>query len=75
MQQLRWRVKRGINWNKYQSNQYSDFLIYLIFQGVDRFFVLLFAHGTQRTNHKKILSATKLANYIVMIDERNIFDQ
>ena len=47
MQQLKTGFKRAINWNNYQSevlierqNQYLDYLIEPIFQGVNRLFVL-----------------------------------
>ena len=49
LQQLKFCFKKTINWNKYQSkrsieaqNQYLDFLINPIFQGVNRHFVLPF---------------------------------
>ena len=55
LKQLESDFKRTINWNKYQSklteqeqNRYLDFLIDPIFQGLNRFFVLLFENKTDR---------------------------
>ena len=49
LKQLESSFKRTVIWNKYQSkvaqqaqNRYSNFLTDLIFQGVNRFFVLSF---------------------------------
>ena len=49
LEQFKSGFKRTINWNKYQpkvsperKNQYSDFLIDLSFQGVNRLFVSSF---------------------------------
>ena len=53
LEQLKSDFKRTINWNKYQSkisterpNQYSDYLIDPIFQGVNRLFVLSFENNS-----------------------------
>ena len=54
-QELKSGFKRAINWNKYQSkvsskgqNQYLDFLIDSVFQGVNRLFVLSFQNDDYR---------------------------
>ena len=51
-QQLKSSFKGTIHWNKYQSevtvlkeNRHFDYLIDLIFQGVNRLFVLLFENN------------------------------
>ena len=57
-EQLRSGFKRTIYWSKYQrkvsterQNQYIDFLIDPIFQGVNRSFVLLFENEYDRKVH------------------------
>ena len=59
LKQLKSSFKRTINWNKYQSkvstqiqNQYLDFLIDPIFQGVNWLFVLFFENEENRKVHK-----------------------
>ena len=56
LRQLKPAFKRTINWNKYQSkewNQYLDYLIDPIFQGANRRFVLSFELNTSRTSYKQ----------------------
>ena len=55
LKQLKSDIKRTINWNKYQSrvstqaqNQYLNYLIDPIFQGVNRLFMLSFEDNTVR---------------------------
>ena len=75
--------KRTINWNKYQSkvtiqasNPYLAYLIDSSFQGVNRFFVLLFENNTNRTLHTKYyLPTVEIKDYNVIIDGENFFDQ
>ena len=53
-----------------------DFLIDPSFQGVNRFFVLLFKNDDGRERHKQYyLSTVEIKGYNVMIDRRNFFDQ
>ena len=59
LKQLKSSFKRTINWNKYQSkvstqiqNQYLDFLIDPIFQGVNWLFVLFLENEENRKVHK-----------------------
>ena len=79
LQQLKSDFKRTINWNKYQSkvtvqpsNPYLDDLTDSSFQGVNRFFVLLFENNTNRTLHTKYyLPTVEIKDYNVMIDGEN----
>ena len=84
MQQIKSGFKRTTNWNKYQSkiitqnasNQYLDFLFDLSFQGVNRIFVLAFNANDKRKGHSRCyLPITKVEDYNVMIDIKNVFDQ
>ena len=57
LEQLKYSLKRTINWNKYQlkvstekPSQFLDFLIDQDFQGVNRLFVLLFEDEVERTS-------------------------
>ena len=57
LQQLKSGFERAINWNKFQSktiiqnrNQYLDYLIDRIFQGVIRLFVLSFENNAHQTS-------------------------
>ena len=83
LQQLKSDFKRTINWNKYQSkvtiqpsNPYLDDLTDSSFQGVNRFFVLLFENNTNRTLHTKYyLPTVEIKDYNVIIDGENFFDQ
>ena len=82
LEQLKSGFRRTINWNKYHSkvpperiNQYLDFLIAQIFQGVNRLFVLQFENETQRTSYKRYKYwAREMKNYNVMIDGQNFFN-
>ena len=57
-------------------NQYLDFLIDPIFQGVNKLFVLSFENKEDRTVHTKCyLPTAETKYYNAMIDEQNFFDQ
>ena len=81
LEQLKSGFKKTINWNKYQpqvsperQNQYLDFLVDQSFQGVNRFFVLLFENEAQRISNKRYyLSTVEIKNYSVMIDGQKTF--
>ena len=83
LQQLKSGFKRTINWNKYQSdpkahaqNQYSNHLIDLSFQRVNRLFVLSFENENDRTEHSGYyLPKVKIKDYNVYVDDKNFFDQ
>ena len=83
LQQLKSGFKRGINWNKYESNgkafakkSYLNYLINPGFQGVNRLFVLSFEDEDDRTSHSTYyLPKVEIKDYNVMIDGRNFFDQ
>ena len=83
MQQLKSGFKKTINWNKYEtkvstevSNPYLHFLIYPIFQGVNRPAFLSFENKENRTVHTKYyLKTVEKKNYSVMIDRKNFFNQ
>ena len=58
LQQLKSGFKKTSSWNKYESsikrfaqNIYLNYLINPSFQGVNRFFVLSFENGNDRTSH------------------------
>ena len=60
LQELKSGFKRAINWDKYlwkisseRRSQYSDVLIYPVFQGVNRLFVLSFENEDDRKVHTK----------------------
>ena len=81
LEQLKSGFKKTINWNKYQpqvsperQNQYLDFLVDPSFQGVNRFFVLLFENEAQRISNKRYyLSTVEIKNYSVTIDGQKTF--
>ena len=81
LEQLKSGFKKTINWNKYQpqvsperQNQYLDFLVDQSFQGVNRFFVLLFENEAQRISNKRhYLSTVEIKNYSVMINGQKTF--
>ena len=51
-------------------------LVQLIFQGVNRLFVLAFEDDAQRTSNKRYyLSNVEIKDYNFMIDGKNFFDQ
>ena len=67
LEQLKFGFKGTINWNKCQlkvsretQNQYLDFLIDPIFQGVNRYFVLLFENENNSNAQKTKLKITAL---------------
>ena len=71
--------KRVINWNKYLSkpellaqNPNLNHLVEPSFQGVNRFFVLAFENGTQRTSHSGYyLPTVEIKDYNVLINGEN----
>ena len=75
--------KRVINWNKYLSkpellaqNPNLNHLVEPSFHGVNRFFVLAFENGTQRTSHSGYyLPTVEIKDYNVLINGENVFDQ
>ena len=76
LQQLKSGFKITINWNKYQTkvsterqNQYLDFLVDPIVQGVNRLFVL-----SLENKGDIYFPKVEIKNY-VMIDGKNFFDQ
>ena len=84
LQQAKLGFKSTINQNKYQSKtatqnapkQFLDYLIDLIFQGLNRRFVLAFNVIDNRIGHSRYyLPTAKLEDYNVMIDGKNIFNQ
>ena len=82
LQQLKSAFKRKINWNKYQpkvsperQNQYLDFFIDPIFQGVNRLLVLSFEDEENSNVHTGCyLPKVEIKDYIVMTDGKNFFD-
>ena len=83
LKQVESAFKRKINSNKYLAKtknqgqtRYLDFLIDLIFQGVNIFFVLPFKDDDDRESHKLYyLPTAEIKDDNVMIDGRNFFDQ
>ena len=84
LEQLRFGVKRTINWNKYQpkvlsekQNQYLDFLNDSSFLGINRLFVLSFENASDRrvSTGDYLLKVEIKKDYCVLIDGKNIFDQ
>ena len=78
--------KRSVYWNKYKSI-FKDYAansnirerLDVSFQGVDKLFVLAYAHGDNVTNEnsyrKYFLPRLKIKNYNIEIDGRNFYDQ
>ena len=57
------------------QNQYSDYLIDLSFQGVNRFLVLSFKHNAVRTSHTGyFLPKIEIEKYNVIINVHKFFD-
>ena len=83
LKQLKSRLKKTINWKKYQSkmlterqNQYLDYLIDPSFQGITRLFVLVFQNEAQRISHRRYYFPTvEIKNCNVMINGQNFFNQ
>ena len=76
MMQTAWTI----NYNKYEPkvsterlNQCLDFLIDPGSQGVNRFLVLSFENGAQRTSCKRYLPTIEIKNYVMITDKT--FDQ
>ena len=76
-QQLKSGFERTIPWNKYQSkvtvlkeNRHFDYLIDLIFQGVNRLFVLSFGNNGGWASYMRYhLPQVQKKDYNVMIKE------
>ena len=83
LEQLKSGFKSTINWNKYESNiktsaqnRLLNHLIYSIFQGVNRLFVLSFENEDGVTSHSTYyLPKVEIKDHNVMIDGKNFFDQ
>ena len=83
LQQLKSGFKRVINWNKYLSkpellaqNPNLNHLVELIFQGVNRLFVLSFENDAQRTSAKRYyLPTVEIKDYNALIKGENVFVQ
>ena len=83
LQQLKSNFERTINRNRYQSkvtvqehNQYLDYLIDPSFQGVNRFFVLLFENNTSQASYSRYyLPLVEIKEYNIMIDRRKCLGQ
>ena len=78
--------KRPIYWNKYKiifknydENKYIRERLDASFQGVNKLFVLPYAHGDNATNEnsyrKYFLPRFKIKTYNIEIDGRNFYDQ
>ena len=78
--------KRSVYWNKYQAilkdhaeNENIRERLDASFQGVNKLFVLVYAHGDNITNEnsyrKYFLPRLKIKNYNIEIDGRNFYDQ
>ena len=82
-QQLKSGFKRVINWNKYLSkpellaqNTNLNHLVEPSFQGINRFFVLVFENDTQRTSPSNYyLPNVEIKDYSIMINGENVFGQ
>ena len=82
LEQLKSGFKWTIDWHKYQwkisaerINQYSDYLIDPVFQGVHRLFILMFRNEAQRISYKEYYLPTVEINYNVMVEGKNFFDK
>ena len=59
-----------------ETKPYSDYLIDLRFQGVNRLFILSFENNGHRTGYWQcFLPTVEIKGYNIMIDGRNFFDQ
>ena len=78
--------ERSVYWNKYKAiltdyaaNSYIRERLNASFQGVNKLFVLPYAHGDNVTNEnsyrKYFLPRLKIKNYNIEIDGRNFYDQ
>ena len=65
LEQLRSAFKR--------PNQYLDLLIDLIFQGLNRCFVLLFERNERKVNTEYYFPKVEIKDYNIMIDGKNFF--
>ena len=82
--QLKFGFKRNISWNKYQTKpelltrnaNLNHLFEPIIFQGINRLFVLAFGNNAQRTsNIRYYIPNVEIKDYNVMIDGKNVFDQ
>ena len=78
--------KRSVYWNKYQAilkdhaeNENIKERLDSSFKGVNKLFVLAYAHSDNVTNENSyrryFLRRLKIKNYIIEIDGRNFYDQ
>ena len=78
--------KRSVYWNKYQAilkyygaNSYIRERLDVSFQGVNKLFLLRYAHGDNFTNENSyrryFLPRPKIKRYNIEIDGRNFYDQ
>ena len=79
LEQLKSGFQRTINWSKYQPkvsterpNQYLDFLIDPIFQGLNKLFVLSFENEAQITSYKTFFDQSVRNNLITYGNIRKI---
>ena len=79
-------LERSVYWNKYKAiltdhaaNSYIGEQLDASFQGVNKLFVLPYAHGDNVTNansyRKHFLPRLRIKNYNIEIDGTNIYDQ
>ena len=78
LKQLKYGFRSTVNWSKYQSkvsakrpNQYLDYLIESIFQGINKLFVLSFEDNAYRTSYELyFLMTVDIKDCKVLIDEK-----
>ena len=83
LEQLKSDLKRTINWNKYRTkistegvNQYLDFLIDPIFQGLNSLFVFSFENESDKKVHTVYyLPKVEKKDYNNMIDRKKFSGQ
>ena len=80
LQQLKWALKRTINWYKSQTkvsaewvNQYLDFLIVSGFQGVNWRFVSFENKGDRKVHTGYYLPKVEIKDYNITIDGKIFF--
>ena len=73
-EQLIW-INIKTNIKTFAQNRYLNHLINQGLQGVNRFFVLSFENGNDRTSHSTYYPKVEIKDYIAMIDGKNFFDQ
>ena len=83
LKQLSSGFTKIIDWNEYQSkltgqgqNIYFDYLLDSSFQGVNKFFILLFENRADRTVHTGYyIPKVEIKDYNIIIVGINFFDQ